>query len=116
MSYLEYLCERDGLNFNNFDSEGWYLGKQKYEAVEIVSERDNRKATAWLNYCPENGRWYVGYDFWDKDHGYCTGDRIPFAHCSSSRYEALEWVKKKWAEFNGKKYEIQLDLFGGNYE
>ena len=116
MNCLEYLCEKEDLSFSNFDSEGWYLGKQEKKTVEIVPERDNRKATAWLNYCPENDRWYVGYDFWDKDHGYCTGGRIPFAHCCPSRYEALEWVKKKWAEFNGKEYEIQLDLFGGIYD
>ncbi len=114
----------EGLDLCNFEfHENWFEYKypdgHKLEDFEIEERTPNRTARGLLFLCPENRRWYAGYDFWNKDHGYCTAPKVPFSPSFSERRDAEEWIREKWCKFIGKKYErkaIQLDLFGGIYE
>ena len=114
---------KDGLSLCNFTfNELWfeytYPNGRNCKSFEIEPEIPNEKrADGFLLFCPENQRWYVGYDFWLKDHGSCTGPAVPCSPSFLDRRDAEEWCKEQWCKFIGKKYEkaIQLDLFGGDY-
>ena len=115
----------EGLNLCNFMfDELWfkytYPDGWDYECFEIMPEIPNvRRADGFLFFCPENKRWFAGYDFQNKDRGYYTGPTVPFSPSFSNRRDAEEWCREQWCKFIGKKYErkaVQPDLFGGNYE
>lgn len=117
---LEEELDLCNFTFNELWFEYSYPNGRKCERFEIEPKIPNKKtADGLLLFCPENQRWYAGYDFWFKDHGPCNGPAVPASPSFSNRRDAEEWCREQWCKFIGKKYErkaIQLDLFGGIYD